>query len=63
MSHEIKADYEQQFLLPPSLEDWVPADHPARFVRDLIDTLDFSELGFRESKSIDGRPHYSVVYS
>ncbi len=29
MSKSIHADHSQQFLLPPSLEDWVPADHPA----------------------------------
>ena len=29
MSQEIRANYEQMDLLPQSLEDWVPADHPA----------------------------------
>ena len=26
-----------QMLLPPSLSDWVPEDHLARFVSDLVD--------------------------
>src|SRR6266508_3408197 len=33
----IPCDREQQFLLPPSLEDWLPADHLARFVIDVDD--------------------------
>ncbi|MGH9778758.1 MAG: IS1182 family transposase [Candidatus Acidiferrales bacterium] len=31
-------------LLPPSLGDWVPEDHLARFVSDLVDTLDLSAI-------------------
>ena len=30
-------DPEQGLLLPPSLEEWLPADHLARFVADLVD--------------------------
>lgn len=48
------------FLLPPSLDEWVAPDHPVRFVRDLVDSLDFDELGFRASSDGDvGRPHYA----
>jgi len=32
------------FLLPPSVEDWLPKDHLARFVVDIVDQLDLSEL-------------------
>ena len=32
------------YLLPPSVEDWLPKDHLARFVVDIIDQLDVSEL-------------------
>ena len=39
MKREIRADYIQTFLLPPSLEDWVGADHPARFIRDFVESL------------------------
>jgi transposase len=34
----------QLLLLPPSLQDWVPDGHLARFVSDMIDTLDLSEI-------------------
>ena len=32
------------FLLPPSVEDWLPQDHLARFVVDIVDQLDLSAL-------------------
>ena len=32
------------YLLPPSVEDWLPKDHLARFVVDIVDQLDLSEL-------------------
>jgi hypothetical protein len=34
-------DQSQQFLVPPSLDDWLPENHLARFVSDLVeDVLD-----------------------
>ncbi|MCP4936375.1 MAG: IS1182 family transposase [bacterium] len=32
------------YLLPPSLQDWLPDKHLARFVVDVVDQLDLSEL-------------------
>jgi transposase len=32
------------FLLPPSVEDWLPKDHLARFVVDIVDQLDLAGL-------------------
>lgn len=32
------------FLLPPSVEDWLPKDHLARFVVDIVDQLDLAAL-------------------
>ena len=37
-------DPNQMLLMPPSLSDWVPEDHLARFVSDLVDTLDLSDI-------------------
>lgn len=59
VTREIKPDYSQPFLLPPALEDWVDEEHPARFVRDFVDSLDLASLGFRGRRSPDGRPSYS----
>jgi len=60
MSYEIHANYEQTFLLPPSLADWVGTGHPARFVREFIDLLDLTALGFKVRESDNGRPNYSA---
>jgi transposase len=56
---EIKPDYSQTFLFPPALEDWVGEGHPARFVRDFVDSLNLRDLGFCGRRSPDGRPSYS----
>lgn len=58
MSYEIRADYTRQYLLPPRVEDWVPEDHPARFIREYVDCLNLKELGFKEREVKDGRPNY-----
>lgn len=35
---------DQPFLLPPSLQDWLPENHLARFVADVVHHLDLSEI-------------------
>jgi len=60
MSKEIRADYDSQYLLPPSVEDWVGKDHPARFIREFVEMLDLAGLGFRLPGGEIGRPHYSA---
>ena len=60
LGKEIRADYSQTYLLPPSLEDWISDDHPARFIRDFVDSLDLSELGFNLPSADEGRPPYSI---
>jgi transposase len=37
-------DPEQMFLLPPSLREWLPEDHLAYFVSDVVDQLDLREM-------------------
>ena len=34
----------QNFLLPPSLDEFVPEDHEVRIISDVVDTLDASLL-------------------
>jgi transposase len=41
------------------LEDWVPADHPARFLREFVDQLDLAALGFVLPSATEGRPPYA----
>jgi transposase len=59
MAQAIAPDYGQQFLFPPALEDWVPADHPARFLREFVDQLDLPALGFAMPTAVEGRPPYA----
>lgn len=35
---------DQPLLLPPSLQDWVPEDHLARFIVEVADELDLSKI-------------------
>ena len=44
---------DQQWLMPPSLSDWLPSDHLAWFVLDVVSELDLSE--FYGSLRLDGR--------
>ena len=44
MSHFHQCDGNPPYLLPPSLDEWLPKDHLARFVADIIDQLDLSAL-------------------
>jgi len=48
----IPCDREQQFLLPPSLEDWLPQGHLARFVIDVVAQLDLG--AFYRRHRVDG---------
>ncbi len=59
MAKPIEADYGTTWLLPPSLEDMVPGDHPSRFLREFVDALNLQELGFAEQHCADGRPPYA----
>src|ERR1051326_3965137 len=59
MAQPIAPDYGQQFLLPPALEDWVPKDHPVRFIREFVEQQDLAKLGFAMPISMEGRPAYA----
>ena len=47
-------DLNQRLLLPPSLEDWLPEGHLARFVAEVVETLDLSAIYARYEER-DGR--------
>src|SRR6266540_6517815 len=48
----LACDRDQAFLLPPDVRDWLPADHLAWFVLDVVDQLDLT--GFYASYRADG---------
>jgi transposase len=50
-----RGDRDQPFLLPPDLRDWLPADHVAWFVRDVVDQLDLQP--FLRAYRADGHGH------
>jgi transposase len=50
-----RGDRDQPFLLPPDLRDWLPADHLAWFVRDVVDQLDLEP--FLRAYRADGHGH------
>lgn len=47
---------EQDFLLPPSLREWLSEDHLAYFVSDLIDQLDLSQIERHYEREERGYP-------
>jgi transposase len=49
---------EQDFLLPPSLREWLSEDHLAYFVSDLIDQLDLSQIEQHYEREERGYPPY-----
>lgn len=55
----IAPNYGERYLFPPALEDFVPVDHPARFVREFVDELDLPGLGFVTPAAVEGRPPYA----
>lgn len=48
----IPCDRDQPYLMPPSLDEWLPEDHLARFVVDVVGVLDLS--GFYARRRDDG---------
>ncbi len=51
-------DPDQGLLLPPSLDDWLPAEHLARFIADLVDEhLDLSRIHAAYTEVRGGPPY------
>ena len=44
MSRFIQVSRHQQYLLPPSVDEWLPDNHLARFIVEVIEQLDLSRL-------------------
>ena len=49
---------EQDLLLPPSLREWLPDDHLAFFVSELVDELDLSAITAVYDGDDRGQPPY-----
>ena len=51
-------DPEQQLLLPAALQEWLPPEHLAYFVSDVVDQLDLSAITARYAESRGGPPYH-----
>ncbi len=50
---------DQQTLFPEVLDDYIPFDHPVRFIDAYVDQPDLEKLGFERATAADtGRPGY-----
>ena len=49
---------DQQLLLPVALQEWLPEDHQAYFISDVVDQLDMSEVTARYERERRGGPPY-----
>jgi transposase len=59
MNHRSGLDRSQTLLFPESLEDYVAADNPVRFLDAFVTSLDLHALGFAKARCADtGRPPY-----
>ena len=55
-------DLDQPFLLPPSLQDWLPENHLARFIGELTNGLELSKIyGFYGRRDGRGKAAYHPV--
>jgi transposase len=52
---------EQDFLFPPSLRDWLPENHLANFISDVVDALDLSEIINAYDNSQGGQASFHPV--
>jgi transposase len=51
-------DPEQMFLTPASMREWLPSDHMAYFISDVVDQLDLSPIMSRYEREERGYPPY-----
>lgn len=59
MNHRVGLDRSQTLLFPESLEEYVTAENPVRFLDAFVGSLDLRGLGFAKAQCADtGRPPY-----
>ena len=51
-------DPDQQLLLPAALQEWLPTDHLAYFISDIVDQMDLSEITGRYGEQRGGPPYH-----
>ena len=55
-------DQQQTLILPPNLDDWLPKDHLARFISNVVDSFDLSKISsYYEDESRGGPPYDPVM--
>ena len=61
MTRFVTVNRDTAYLLPPSVDDWLPKDHLARFVVEIVDQLDLSALTRQYRGSGSDAYHPSVM--
>lgn len=63
MPRVLDANFDEILLLPPSVEDWIPAESPARFIREFVAGLDAKEFELHRANedNAEGRPSFSYA--
>ncbi len=56
-------DRDTPYLFPPSMQDWLPENHLARFIVDIVDRLDLKELESRYGGGGKAPYHPAVLLS
>ena len=52
---------DEELLLPPSLREWLPENHLAYFVSDVVDNLDLSAMDAVYGSEKRGQPPYDPL--
>lgn len=61
MSRFVPVDRDTYYLLPPSVDDWLPENHLARFIVEVIDQLDLTKLTRKYAGRGSAAHHPSVL--
>jgi transposase len=60
MGYIVGQDRSQSMLFPPSLEEYLTAENPVRFIEAFVEGLDLAALGFTKAVAKEtGRPGYA----